>query len=232
MTQQERMGKISTDSLADRAREAIRKAIFEGTIRPDEKLSIERIAAELGISRTPVREALKSLESDGIISILPNKGLVVRRFDSDEFSQRYALRALLEGYAGEAACQRHGAALVPALEANVTAMEEKIRSLVPGSDDLDCIRELVELNLAFHDIILRASGCSLVVKVLDSLQMPVAYRLYQWRVPHRPKAIVDHHREIIEAFRDNDAPRARAALEGHIQDVRDFLLATAEARPA
>lgn len=224
--QQDRLPKLANSSLADRAREQIRKAIFEGKIKPDERLSIEKIATELGISRTPVREALKALESDGIIRILPSKGLVVQRFDPQELAERYAVRALLEGYAGEIACARQGPDLVPTLEANLAAMKEKAARLVPGDGDIPLMGELVELNVAFHKAILAASGCALVGKVLDSLQMPLAYRLYQWRVPERQQSVIGYHREIIDAFRANDPPRVKAVLESHIRETSNFLMAT------
>ena len=72
------LSKLQSDSLADKARDMIRAAIFEGHIQPDERLTIEHIAAQLGISRTPVREALKALETDGIVKLLPNRGAIVQ----------------------------------------------------------------------------------------------------------------------------------------------------------
>lgn len=223
----QRLVKIANQSLADRARELIRKAIFEGTIKPEEKLTIERIATELGISRTPVREALKSLEMDGIVRILPNRGAIVQRFDKAELAQRYGLRALLEGYAGEFACKLAAAELYPVLQANVDEMRTKAAELVPGGpNDLDQIGGLLELNRAFHHAILEASGCTLVTKVLDSLQMPLAYRMYQWRLPARQKAVIDYHQLIVDAMRARNPAEVRRLMEAHVHDVRDFLLST------
>lgn len=110
--------KISSTSLADKARDMIRDAIFEGKIRPEERLPIERIAADLGVSRTPVREALKALDADGSVRIPATRGAVVRRFDSDELRDRYCVRPRLEGYAGEPACRMDTGALAEALEDN------------------------------------------------------------------------------------------------------------------
>lgn len=225
-SQQDRLSKLSYQSLADMAREQIRKAIFEGKIKPDEKLSIERIATELGISRTPVREALKTLESDGIIRILPSKGLVVQRFDHQELTERYAVRGLLEGYAAELACKKQTPGFIAELEANLAAMEDKASRIVEGVNDLQLFGELVEINVTFHKTILEASGCTVVPKVLESLQMPLAYRLYQWGVPERKRAVIEDHRKIIAAFHANDAISVRAQLEQHIQVTSDFLIST------
>ena len=139
----ERLAKIPTHSLADQARTLIRNAIFDGKIKPEERLTIERIASELGISRTPVREALKLLEADGIIRMLPNRGAVVQRFDKEELIERYSLRGLLEGYAAEMACRTQSATLAPLLEAQCAEMALAIAELErinqEGSNDLDQI---------------------------------------------------------------------------------------------
>ena len=100
-----KLGSISNQSLADQARDLIRRAIFEGEIQPEERITIERIAADFGISRTPVREALKALETDGIVRIHPHRGAVVQRFEAKELYDRYTVRALLEGFAAELACR-------------------------------------------------------------------------------------------------------------------------------
>lgn len=221
----ESLSKIASASLADKARDTIRKAILEGTFRPGEKLSIEQLAGELGISRTPVREAIKSLENDGIVRILPNKGIVIQRLSRDELRERYAVRKLLEGYAGEEACARGAAGLAEALEKNVAAMEEREKLFAAGGDDFQIIAGLLELNREFHQAILRASGLPLVTKILDSLQGPVSYRLHQWRQPERRQAIVDYHRRIALAFRANNPALVRAEIESHIEDISDFLLA-------
>ena len=230
----ERFGKIPTHSLADQARVMIRNAIFDGKIQPEERLTIERIAAELGISRTPVREALKLLEADGIIRMLPNRGAVVQRFDKDELVERYSLRALLEGHAAELACKARGPELATTLEDNCARMAAAIAELeridAAGGDDLDQIGRLLELNGAFHKAILAASGRNLVGRVLESLHMPLAYRLYQWRAPARRQAVLDYHRAIAAAMRAGQARRARKLVEEHIEDVRDFLISTARSQ--
>lgn len=220
---QDRMKKVTTHSLADQAREMIRNAIFEGTIQPEERLTIERIAAELGISRTPVREALKSLEADGIVKLHPHRGAVVQRFDEAEIHDRYSVRANLEGYAGELACKLRAVALTKELEANCAAMEKMIDAGVPSSD-LDAVSALLTLNAQFHQAIFQSSGSAVTVRLLESLRMPVAYRLYHWRTPERQRFSLRFHRDIVEAFRLRRPKRVRKLLEDHILEARDFLL--------
>lgn len=218
-----KLGSISAHSLANQARDLIRDAIFEGKIKPEERLTIERIAAEFGISRTPVREALKALETDGIVRIQPHRGAIVQRLDEDELSDRYTVRALLEGYAGELACKADAPAIARDLDANCGELQQAIAAA--SSDDLDAIRVLVDLNSRFHERILNASGSKTILRMLEAMRMPVAYRLYIWRVPERRQFSLDCHRNIAEAFRANKPKQVRRLMEAHLLDARDFLLA-------
>lgn len=217
-----KLGNISSQSLADQARDLIRQAIFEGTIKPEERLTIERIAADLGISRTPVREALKALETDGIVRIHPHRGAIVQRFDKDELHDRYTLRALLEGHAGESACKADPLGIAADLEANCEQLATAIAKA--RTDDLDSLRVLTELNSRFHSRILEASGSAETLRLLETLRMPVAYRLYIWRVPQRQKMSLDFHREIAAAFRAQRPKRVRRLMEEHLVEARDFLV--------
>jgi GntR family transcriptional regulator, vanillate catabolism transcriptional regulator len=217
------LGPISNQSLADQARDLIREAIFNGKIKPEERLTIERIAAEFGISRTPVREALKALETDGIVRIEPHRGAVVQRFDKDELYDRYSIRALLEGHAGELACKREPLAVAADLDRNCAELKKALASA--RADDLDTIQVLVELNLQFHERILAASGSATVRRMLETLRMPFAYRLYNWRVPQRQAISLDFHRRIAQAFRAKQPKQVRRLMEAHVLEARDFLTA-------
>lgn len=219
------IGRISTQSLADQARDLIKQAIFEGKIKPEEKLTIERIAAEFGISRTPVREALKALETDGIVRIHPHRGAIVQRFDKDELFDRYSVRALLEGHAGERACRADPLGIAADLEANCEALAAAIAK-AKGKDDLDTLRTLMELNARFHERILAASGSATTLRMLEGLKMPVAYRLYVWRSPERQRIFLDFHRKIAAAFRAKRPKIVRKLIEEHLLEARDFLMAS------
>jgi len=218
-----KLEKITTASLADRAREQIREAIFSGQIKPQERLTIERIAADLGISRTPVREALKALEADGIVQILPNKGAVVQPFSHEEIRDRYAVRALLEGEAGANACRNAPDAVAAALEANCVLLEQRLREV--NLNEVEDLKSLMRLNDEFHQSILDAGGSPVIIKMLAMLQMPISYRLYLWRDSGRQAAVLALHREIAAAFRAHDPERARQLLHGHIDQARDLALA-------
>ncbi len=214
--------KLQSNSLADKARDMIRAAIFEGHIQPEERLTIEHIAEQLGISRTPVREALKALETDGIVKLLPNRGAIVQSFSRAELADRFRVRAALEGLAGELACRNEGKRLGAVLAVNQKKLVECIRKAEP--DDLHAASAMVALNGEFHDAILAASGSEVTTRLLATLRMPMAYRLYHWRSPVRQRAQSKFHARIVDAFLQEDPAEVRRLLEGHILDGRDFIL--------
>src|SRR5919106_3598852 len=156
-----RVEQLRETSLAERAREAIQRAILEGSIAPGERISIERIAGELGVSRTPVREALKALEVDGLIVLEPNRGAVVREVARDDLYHRYAIRGMIEGYAAQLACEADPAGLAAVLSANC----RKARKLIEGprATAPRTVRELVALNQDFHAEIRERSGSPTIV---------------------------------------------------------------------
>lgn len=215
---------VATQSLADLAKEQIRDAIFEGKIKPEERLIIERIAADIGSSRTPVREALKALEADGIVRLLPNSSAVVRRFDREEIHDRYSVRALLDGYAAELACRARGAELAFELERDCVLLEEKLSHF--RVEDLQDAADLLRLSIHFRTRIRESSGSATIARILESLQMPVAYRLYYRRDKQLLDSLLVFYRELVELFRAGKAKQVRRLMERHLFEVRDHLIAT------
>lgn len=216
---------LSNSSLAEQARKQIREAIFEGRLKPDENLTIDRIAQELGISRTPVREALKALEADGLVQIFPRRGAIVQRLSPEDIEDLYTIRALLEGFAGEQACRRGGDALLAQLQENQDQLADALER--HASSELDDAKILMQLNDTFHRSIAEASGSPRLQRFLALTVMPLGYRLYYWRSPERQRASFDFHSQIIDAFRAHDCSRARRLLEQHVLEARDFLLSIA-----
>src|SRR5437868_9162498 len=124
------------------ATELIREAIVDGRLPPGQRLKEEELARELGISRTPVREALLILQAEGLVDAAPNRGAVVRSHDADDLEDLYQLRALLEGYAARRAATNIPEAAVTELWASC----ERFESLAEGD-----VQELVKENLLFHN---------------------------------------------------------------------------------
>lgn len=223
LTASPRVEQVQNTSLAEQAREQVRAAILDGSMRPGERLTIEQLAAELGISRTPVREALKALEQDGLVHLLPHRGAVVESVALDEIYHRYTIRAMLEGYATELACKADAARIGGELEANCDALEALAKRAKPA--DPEATRRLAEINRDFHATIRDGSGSRTLARLLETLRTPVAYTHSHWSDPERRQASLEIHRQIADAFRRGKPRIARRQMERHLLEARDALMA-------
>lgn len=198
------------------ATELIRAAIVEGCFAPGERLKEEELAQELGISRTPVREALLMLQSEGLVESVPNRGAVVRAYTPAEIEELYELRALLEGFAARRAATRISEDGIRDLHAS----NERFRRLHAGDDLADLIRE----NLVFHNTILEAAGSDLLVgMVRNVVEIPLVYKSFFW-YPREQKRISEHyHDQLARALEARDSERAELIMKEHVFEARDFL---------
>jgi DNA-binding GntR family transcriptional regulator len=210
-------------SLSDLARDRLRAAIIEGRLKPGEKINIERIADNFGISRTPVREALKALEMDGMVRIEPHRGAVVEPFAWREIGHLYAMRSMLEGYAAELACQKQDAALVSALTRNCARARKQDRTDTVG------IHEITELHNEFHRLIWLASGSPTLIRFLTSLQLPRSFNDTFWIDGEFRATVCNHHEEIAAAIAEGDADKAKELMEHHMLAASDMVAAAAKA---
>lgn len=212
-----RLNELPANSLrtaAAAAAEAIRTAILEGEIGPGERLKEKEIALQLGISSTPVREALQSLDAEGLIEIIPNRGAVVRSYDEATLEELYRLRALLEGHAAREAAARITEPQLRALEASC----ERFGRL-RASDD---VRSLVRENLVFHSAVLEAAGGEMLTELVHKvMHIPIIYRVYIWYSPEQKLVSERYHRQLVRVLRERDAPRAEAVMQEHVLEARD-----------
>jgi DNA-binding GntR family transcriptional regulator len=212
-----------TKSASVAATELIRKAIVDGRLEPGRRLKEEELARELGISRTPVREALLVLQTEGLIDSAPNRGASVRTYDPEEIEEMYGLRALLEGHAAHRAALRITAAEIGRLHAS-----NRRFARLRIADDLT---ELIAENLAFHQTVLDAAGSPRLSELVrKAIELPLVYRSYFWYSPEQ-KLISDHyHQQLTHALEEHDAERAELIMKEHVFEARDFLIAKLKER--
>jgi DNA-binding GntR family transcriptional regulator len=198
------------------ATELIRQAILDGRYEPGSRLKEEELAGELGISRTPVREALLMLQAEGLVVTTPNRGAVVRAHDVEDIHDLYQLRALLEGYAARLAA------------AKVT--DDAIHLLRESCDRFDAVadrdvRELVKENLWFHNAIHAAAGSDRLGWMLQRvIELPLVYKSYIWYSPDQKRISAHYHRQITNALSVGDAERAELVMREHVFEARDLLV--------
>lgn len=196
--------------------ELVRKAIVEGRLAPGERLKEEELARELGISRTPVREALLMLQADGLVDAAPNRGATVRTHSAADLDDLYELRALLEGYASRRAARR-------ILDEDVTRLAascDRFEDIVDGD-----IADIVAENNLFHGVILEVAGSSrLATMVRSVVELPLVYRSYVYYSPEQTRISLHYHRQLTTAFAQRDPDRAELLMKEHVYEARDVLI--------
>jgi DNA-binding GntR family transcriptional regulator len=199
------------------ATELIREAIIDGRLKPGQRLKEEDLAGQLGISRTPIREALLMLQVEGLIVATPNRGATVRVHTPEDLEDLYALRALLEGHAARRAGPRISEEQVVQLRESCDRFEE----LSPHEE----LRELVRENLFFHSTILDIAGSArLASMVRRVIELPLVYKSYIWYSPDQKRISSHYHRQIVNALATGDAERAELVMKEHVFEARDILV--------
>jgi DNA-binding GntR family transcriptional regulator len=205
------------------AYDEVRAAIVENRYPPGQRLVEQRIAEELGLSRTPVREALRLLEAEGLVVSERNRGAMVRPLSPTEVGDLYGLRIKLESYAVEVATAR--------------ATEEELGELVAAADafsevrhrvDVDSVagvRELHGANRRFHDAIITAARHRRLESMLArTVDIPLVFRAFQSFGAAEIERSDTFHHLIAEAMCRRDAARAAALMGEHIAQGRDAVL--------
>jgi DNA-binding GntR family transcriptional regulator len=208
---------------ADRALAALRELILDGDLRPGTRLGEVELADRLGVSRTPVREALTRLAAEGLVEIAPNRGARVATWTVAELEGVFDLRASLEPQLTGFAVARAGAEDVAALEELAQRM---LAVGTPGPDqDLDA---LVPLNRAFHDrLIALAEHPALAAALAAAIHPPIVLRNFHTYDEASLRRSLAHHAEIAAAVRAGDPAWARAVMTAHISNARAVMVRAA-----
>jgi DNA-binding GntR family transcriptional regulator len=208
-----------TRNASSAATELIRQAIIDGRLPPGRRLKEEELARELGISRTPVREALLMLQAEGLVDAAPNRGAAVRSHSVEDLDDLYQLRAVLEGYSTRRAATRLS-------DEEIVSLRESCKRFDALLDDGDDMSELVKENLFFHQTILDGSGSGrLTAMVRQVIELPLVYRSYVWYSPEQQRISAHYHVQITRALEARDAERAELVMKEHVFEARDLLLA-------
>lgn len=217
--------------LRRRVCEAIKQAITDMDLygRPDEiRLDERQLSQDLGVSRTPIREALSVLEQEGFVRSIPRRGIVVVRKTKREIVEMITVWAAIEAMAARLASQRVTEADLAELRALVNVFQD---------DPTAQIHEYSDANMAFHRAIIRLGGVELMGTLIDGLFIHMrAVRAVTMTQDNRARRSIQDHRAIIAALADRDADRAErlvrehtVGLAAHVEQYGDFLDASAPA---
>ena len=199
--------------------ESIRRAILDGRYEPGDRLVESQLAAELGVSRTRIREALSRLETERLIASLPTRGHVVRRLGRRDMEELYALRLELEGYAARTAAETITLRELDELRAIHTRMVEIERVNTDGSRSakLEKIRKVTDVNNEFHRLIQQASRNRRLEGILRTVvERPLVFQSFYWYSDSELAESLAEHEGILKALNERNGALAEALMKQHI----------------
>lgn len=196
--------------------ESLREAIIQGRLKPGERLMEIQLAEEMGVSRTPVREAIRKLELEGFVVMVPRKGAYVAGISVKDIVDVFEVRAALEGLAAGLAAER----------ITEEELEELERALVKtyevSSYDLEA---LVETDTKFHELIYRASRNERLAQIITNLADQIQrFRTTSLSQPGRTKHALEEHKQIVEAISERNVELAQTLAREHIENAEQSLL--------
>lgn len=203
-------------SLRGQVFQEIREDILKGKFKENEELREATLGKELGVSRTPVREALRQLELEGLVHIIPNKGAYVTGITEKDVHDIYMTRSMLEGL-----CARWAAEHIS--EEQIQEMEE-VLLLTEYHLNRGNAEQLAELDGKFHEVLYDASQSRILRHILSDFHKYVQVaRKRSVKKEDRAKKSLEEHREILNALRIGDADRAEELAHIHILNVMENL---------
>ncbi|HYH01692.1 MAG TPA: GntR family transcriptional regulator [Bacillota bacterium] len=197
--------------------ESLREAIISGQLSPGERMMEIQLAEEMGVSRTPVREAIRKLELEGLVVMIPRKGAYVAGLSLKDVTDVFEIRGALEGLAAELAADR-------ITEDELESLE---RYLVKISEDIEHgdLNRVVETDTDFHTILYQASRNSRLSQIINNLREQIQrFRTTSLSFPGRMKTALEEHRKIVEAISSRDGELARKLAKEHIENAENSLM--------
>lgn len=197
--------------------ENLRHAILRGDIPPGNRLVESRLAETMGISRTPVREAMHKLEREGLLSKLPNSGFTVTGLTREDIEETFGIRSVLESYAARLAAVKHA-------EGELAPLQRKIEEYQACLDQ-DRLDELPKINTQFHDILYALSRSPKLIKMVNDLRDQIyRFRKIILRDKGRAGASNEDHRKMLKAMRERDGDRVERLVKEHILKGQSMVL--------
>ncbi len=211
------MEKVESLLAKDKIASILRNEIIKGNIKPGQKLLEKELCEQLGVSRTPLREAIRNLEVEGLIESIPNKGSRVRTMTIQDIKNVYELRIELEALATKKS--------VPYLIKEDLDSLFSIQEMLKTATKKATWGEVSELNKKFHNILVSKGDNNLLLSTIDQLhKVSVVISVSNFSIPGRSWNVIDEHSKVIEAVKEKDAELASILMRNHLEAARDSLL--------
>jgi DNA-binding GntR family transcriptional regulator len=195
----------------------IRAWILNGRLKPRERLHQDQLALALGVSRMPVREAIRQLAAEGLVQVFPHRGAFVSSLDPDEIRELYDVRAALEGLAISRAVPRMTPATIVALH----AILDRLLEAASANDD----EAVIDLDRAFHDALVAPAGMPYLRELIDQARRrsDAFRRAHTYVIPGLSASSNREHAEIIAAVEQSDVERSVELIQQHLRNAADHL---------
>ena len=197
--------------LRDVVFQTMRQAILKGELQPGERLMEIKLAERLGVSRTPIREAIRKLELEGLVVMIPRKGAAVANITEKDTKDVLEVRRTLEMFAVEVACDR-------ITSEQLEHLKKAAKEFEAAKGSMDLIR-IAETDMKFHEIIYEATHNERLVQMLNNLRE----NMYRYRIEYLKDlnyydSLVREHQEILDAVETGEKSRARVCMRDHIDN--------------
>lgn len=197
--------------------ETLREAIINGVLKPGERLMEIQLAEELGVSRTPVREAIRKLELEGFVVMVPRRGTYVADLSIKDINEVFEVRTALDVLAAGLAAERITEDELEQMERLLVQIGEYIES-----GDLD---KIVEVDSQFHDLLYRASRNDRLVGIINNLREQLTrFRTISMAYPGRLKNTLEEHARMVEALAQRNVELAQQTAIEHMENTEQTLL--------
>ncbi len=192
-------------TLREKILENIRDSIVSGSLKAGSRVSEPELAERYGISRTPVREAFRQLETEGYLTVIPRRGAVVSQFTPKDVEEFYAIKSIMEGYAAHRACENFTEKDLDRLQ----GINDKLAELARAGD----IKNFFKVHNSFHELFIKAADNEKLRELIGGLVTKFQrLRFTSLSLPGRMEVSVQEHEKIIDAFRKKDANLAETLV--------------------
>jgi len=208
---------LKRENLGNQVFEQVKEMIVRGEIPAGKRMIESEIAESMGISRTPVREAVHKLGAEGLLKPLPRGGYVVRGLDISDIEETFEIRSILESFAAYLAANRHS-------YEEILPLEEKIEEFQRNLDRND-LKELAQVNTEFHELLYALSRSQRLIKMIYNLRDEIYFlRKIILNSVDMARLSNKDHREIIKAIKKREAKKAETLVRDHILRGKEFVI--------
>lgn len=197
--------------------ETLREAIINGHLKAGERLMEVQLAEELGVSRTPVREAIRKLELEGFVVMIQRKGAYVADLSTKDIADVFEIRSALESLAAALACER-------ITDEELEELEHLLIKVNQCTENND-LEKLVEVDTQFHDVLYRASRNERLAQIINNLREQIQrFRKISMGAPGRMRETLKEHKLLVEAIAERNVDLARTLAQEHIENAENRMM--------